>query len=119
MITEIIKTYNNNGYPAHNGISVKTVTNTTARRLEDRETVYAKGLDVTDWFLCRFDSHGNICNSDGIVVFPSRSGRYPAKRGDIGYFGDFRENYTSDPNDTKYNHLPSVHDDVYHNNTEE
>ena len=95
------------------------ITNTDARRPEDRETVYAKGLDVTDWFLCRFDSHGNICNSAGIVVFPSGSGRYPAKRGDTGYFGDFRENYTNDPNDTKYKHLPSVHDNVYNNHTED
>ncbi len=115
MITTTIKTFNNNGYPAHNGISIKTVTNTDARSPEERETVYAKGLDIANWFLCSFDSHGNICNSDGIVVFPSESGRYPAKRGDKGYFGDFRENYTKNPNDTRFNHLPSVYDNVYQN----
>ena len=110
MKTTIIETYNNNGYPAHNGVSIKTITDTAARSPEDREKTYAIGLDISDWFLCRFDSHGNICDANGIVVFPSMSGRHPAQRGDLGYFGDFRENF---PEKAEYQHLPSVNDDVY------
>ncbi len=111
-----IKTYDNNGYPAHNGISIKTIINTDARTPEERETIYAFGLDISEWFLCRFDSHGNICDASGIVVFPSMSGRHPAQRGDLGYFGDFRESFPDVP---EYRHLPSVNDDVYQRQTTE
>lgn len=97
-------------YPALAGVSIKTVTNTDARTPEESKTTYAMGPDRPDWFVCRIDSHGNICDEDGIVVFSSESGRYPAGRGDTGYFGDFRESY---PNTPEYRHLPSVHDDVY------
>ena len=100
-----------NTYPALADVSLKTVTNTHARTPEESKVTYAMGLDRPEWFVCRIDSHGNICDADGIVVFPSESGRYPARRGDTGYFGEFRDSYPDTP---EYRHLPSVHDDVYH-----
>lgn len=76
---------------------------------QKRERQYAKGDGHPDYFLCRFDSHGNICDEEGVVVFPSGSGKYPAKAGDRGYFGEFRENYGEGVRPE----LPSVHDNVY------
>lgn len=94
-------------YEAHveAGVMLKTVVDG-----RNKMTLYAMGNDVPDFFECRIDSHGNVCDVAGIVVFPSRSGKHPAKRGDTGYFGDFAENFgTRDA----HPELPSVDDDVY------
>lgn len=95
----------------YTGVEIKTVTNTSAR-LNEQVTEYAKHPKSDEWFVCRFDSHGNICDANGLVIYSSHSGRYPAKPGDKGYFGEFRENYGKGVRPD----LPSVHDDVYHIN---
>lgn len=100
-----------NVYRAQAGIKIKT-------ERQDQlpgspEEYYAKGPNDAEYFACRFDSHGNICDVNGIVVYPSNSGKYPAKKGDKGFFGDFKENYTNDINDPRFAHLPSINDDIY------
>lgn len=103
-----------NNYHAQAGVNVKM------ERLDYQpgcpEKYFAKGPEDSDWFLCQFDSHGNVCDADGIVVYPSNSGKYPAKKGDKGYFGKFKENFTDNLDDPQFSHLPSVHDDVYSKN---
>ena len=87
---------------------IKTVTNTCAPG--NKVKIYAKGDEVPDYFECKIDAHSNVCDANGLVVFSSGSGKYPAKRGDTGYFGFFFENFG-----TREQHpeLPSVDDDVY------
>ena len=95
------------GYPAHvrAGVMIKTIVDG-----RHKTTQFAKSNDVPDYFECTMDSHGNICDVNGIVVFPSCSGRYPAKRGDKGYFGFFWENFGVREDHPE---LPSVNDNVY------
>lgn len=69
-----------NEYVAQTGITVKEE---ICDFLPGRPiTLYAKGHDIPDYFPCRIDGYGNICDTDGIVVFPSGSGEKPLKRGD-------------------------------------
>lgn len=95
------------GYAAQKGVRLKYERHDFAPAGE-KEKLYAIGPGRDDWFLCLIDSCANVCDADGIVVFPSMSGKHPLLAGDKGYFGDFRENYGkfADPD------LPSVHDDL-------
>lgn len=94
-----------NTYAAHMeaGVMIKTVVDG-----RNCTVLYAKSRDVAEYFECKIDSHGNVCDAEGTVVFPSCSGKYPAKKGDVGYFGFFRENFGPD-----HHELPSINDDVY------
>lgn len=80
-----------NSYVAQAGVTVKAVT--MEHEPGRPTTYYAKGPDHPVYFQCTFDSFGNICDANYIVVYPSESGAHPLKRGDRGYFGDFAENY--------------------------
>lgn len=68
----------------------------------ENEKYFAKGQDIKEWFECKTDAYGNICSMDGKVVFPARK---EYKRGDTGYFGNFRENFGNESDE-----LPSVKD---------
>ena len=89
-------------------VMIKTVTSTCAP--SNKVQMYAKGDGVPDYFECRIDAHSNVCDVNGIVVFPSCSGRHPAKRGDKGYFGFFCENFGTREQHPEF---PRVYDDVY------
>ena len=103
------KIYNAQDYVAHirKHVQIK-VEEQTGYSIGGAKT-YARGDGREEFFPCRFDSHGNICDADGIVVFPSESGKYPAVVGDLGYFGHFRENY----GDGVRPDLPSANDPIY------
>lgn len=89
-------------YAAQKGVKIKYERKDFAPT--DKEKISAIGPNHTDYFPCRIDSFGNVCDENGIVVYPSMSGRYPLLAGEHGYFGSFRENYGkyADPE------LPSV-----------
>lgn len=89
-------------------VMIKTVISSCAP--SNNFQMFAKGDGFPEYFVCRIDAHSNVCDVNGIVVFPSFSGRYPAKRGDVGYFGFFCENFGTRE---QYPELPSVYDDVY------
>ena len=99
-------TYHDRGtsYAKQAGVAIKT-------EVMDHEPghpqkTYAIGPDRTEYFPCSIDSFGNICDADGIVVYPSGSGAHPLERGEHGYFGEFSENYASVRDETCG--LPSV-----------
>ena len=101
-------TYKDRGslYAAQAGVTIKTETHD---HLPGKPTkTYAMGQDIPEYFECTFDSFGNICDVDGVVVYPSGSpvgpGRHHMIRGEHGYFGEFRENYGEDV----YPELPST-----------
>lgn len=83
--------YERKHYPGLINVQFKTV----EREFEPGrpKQYFAKGPNDTDWFEYRQDAWGNICNLDGIVVYPSQSGKHPLQTGERGYFGQFRENY--------------------------
>lgn len=78
-------------YPKQVGVKIKTV----EMEFEPGHprTTYAIGPDHQEYFQCSVDSFGNVCDANGIVVYPSGSGANPLDRGEHGYFGDFVENY--------------------------
>lgn len=96
-----------NSYAALAGVSLKY------ERHDDEfmhpTYVFAKGPAHSEWFPAALDSFGNVCDADGIVVYPSMSGKYPRKAGDHGYFGEFRENYGEGDRPD----LPSVKDSEF------
>lgn len=107
----IITTYSNRetSFAAQKGVTLKQETNTSLPG--NPVTLYAKGPDHPDYFLCTVDSFGNVCDDAGIVVYPSGSGAHPLERGENGYFGHFVENYKRDrksADGSKYADLPSV-----------
>ncbi len=85
-------------YPGLVNVQFKAVTRDNEPDPKKRTVRYAKGPDDADWFEYRQDSWGNICNTDGIVVYPSLSGAHPLQAGEHGYFGEFAEQ-----------HAPGVH----------
>lgn len=91
-----------NEYAAQKGVTIKYEHLDFAPT--NKERLYAIGPNHTDYFPCKIDSCGNVCDDEGIVIYPSMSGKYPLLAGEHGYFGSFRENYGkyADPN------LPSV-----------
>ncbi len=80
-------------YPGLVNVQFKDVTSDSEPDPAKRTIRYAKGPNDQDWFEYRQDSWGNICNTDGIVVYPSKSGKHPLQAGEHGYFGEFRESY--------------------------
>ena len=80
-------------YPGLVHVEFKVVTRDSEPDPSRRTIHYAKGPQDEDWWEYRMDAWGNICNLDGIVVYPSQSGRHPLQTGERGYFGLFRENY--------------------------
>lgn len=84
-------------YAKQAGVTIKTITKD--HEPEHPSTMYAIGQDIEEYFECSVDSFGNICDADGIVVFPSGSGANPLERGERGYFGEFLENYAMDRSD--------------------
>lgn len=83
----IITTYRNMEYLyiAQKGVTLKIETNTSAPTPENKEKIYAK-KDDENYFPCKIDIHGNICDNKGKVVFPSNSGKKPLKVGEKGKF---------------------------------
>lgn len=92
-------------YPGLINVDFKAVTHDSEPDSAKRTTRYAKGPNDSDWFEYKQDGWGNICNLDGIVVYPSKSGKHPLQAGEHGYFGEFRENYAPGA----HPELPSVH----------
>ena len=80
-------------YPGLINVKFKAVTRDSEPDPERRTIHYAKGPDDADWFEYRMDGWGNICNMDGIVVYPSKSGAHPLQAGEHGYFGNFSDNF--------------------------
>lgn len=89
IVTKYYRIY----YPGLVGVQFKVKICDSEPDPEKRETHYAKGPNDTSWFPYAMDGWGNICNLDGIVVYPSLSGKHPLQAGERGYFGEFRENY--------------------------
>lgn len=83
----IITTYQDRGtsYLAQKGITLKIETNTSAPIPENRGKMFAKKGDE-EYFPCKIDNHGNICDNAGIVIYPSKSGKIPLKAGEKGEF---------------------------------
>lgn len=78
-------------YVAQKGVTIKTVREDY--KPGHPETMYVIGPDNNDYVPCKVDSFGNVCDYDGVVLYPSGSGAHPRKKGDKGYFGEFAENY--------------------------
>lgn len=93
-------------YAAQKGVKIKVERDNYAPG--HPEMLFAMGPNDTEWFICQVDDFGNICDADGIVVYPSKSGAHPLDTGERGYFGGFVENYTKDGAAPEYANLPRV-----------
>lgn len=71
-------------YAKQAGVTIKTVTMDHSPGRP--ETTYAIGPGRSEYFECRFDDLGNVCDVDGIVVYPSGSGAHPLEQGEKGCF---------------------------------
>lgn len=69
-----------NDYRAQKGVTIKTERYDYEPGKPEKN--FAKGPGREEYFECHFDGFGNICDGDGIVVFPSNSGASPLKIGD-------------------------------------
>lgn len=67
-------------YASQVGVIIKTVRNDDKPELPKKS--FAKGPGREAFFECHVDRRGNICDANGIIVFPSNSGRNPLKAGD-------------------------------------
>ncbi len=92
-------------YPGLINVEFKDVTRDSEPDPAKRTISYAKGPNDADWFEFKLDGWGNVCNMDGIVVYPSLSGKHPLQAGERSYFDGFRESYPPD----SHPELKSVH----------
>lgn len=70
-----------NDYWAQKGVTIKTEQYDQEPGRPEKN--FAKGPGKEEYFECHFDGFGNICDKDGVVVFPSGSGPSPLKVGDV------------------------------------